>query len=164
MIITSLFIGLLHATTTAREWIKLPVRTGTIIGDAIPKPAESFLIPTKKEGFLPPVAYMERHVQGDDEADRARVRLEVLNGLGVHPFASSTVELDKKPFRAGEKRDLPASLTSIQSAGEETMLTCLAVVRDGDLLRVLWVQAYQASLVDCKAFVEIARSSALTRK
>ena len=165
MILLTLIIGLVNATTT-REWIKFPLGKDSPLQELFMNaPAEAVFVPTVREGFLPPVHYIERHAQGDEAADYARIRQEVLHAMGVEPFAKNTVDFRPEPFKAGEKRDLPASLTLVQSGGTESMLTCFAIVREGDLLRVLYTKGFQASLTDCKTpFVEIARSPVLFRK
>lgn len=159
MIVLALLFNFVYATTTPREWIKLPLREDSPFSEIFGKPAEAVIFPRTRQGFLPPVQYIERESKGDEAADQARIRLEILSAMGISAYAKSTLDLSVAPFKAGEGRDLPATLMQIQSAGSESKLTCIGIVKDGSMLRVIYVSAFQASLVDCKTpFVEIARS------
>lgn len=137
MILLTLLFQLTFASEN-RQWMKLPLgKTSPLRELFLNAPAEAIIIPTVREGFLPPVHYIERHSQGDEAADQARIRLEVLNAMSVEANAANTVDLSRPvAFKAGEKRNLSATLTKVQSGGPEAILTCFAIVRDGDLLRV----------------------------
>lgn len=152
------------------DWLKLTTRGDDVIGRLFKSSiADSVFIAVKKDNYVPPIQYLTRSAKGDLEARSEQIAKEVLASpnIKVDLTAKSTIRLNpyNGKFLAGSKEDLPGYAMEYQSHnGTDTLITCIAVVKDDKRLHVIYTQARQTSLPKCSAeLVSLAKSTYLVK-